>query len=137
MEGRLLYKEYPHPDDMSHLMNLWFSEFGTFDKDVQNFDVLTEMYAAMQLSFVSIHPFFDGNGRIARLISNFPLLKSGFPPITISKENRKQYLELLSSYQRSSESLNSKTKRLINQENPIYREFIRFCRNEYQQIQES
>lgn len=46
------------------------------------------VYAWALLSFVRIHPFFDGNGRIARLIANLPLLKCGYPPLLISLEWR-------------------------------------------------
>ena len=41
--------------------------------------------------FVRIHPFIDGNGRVARLLTNFYLMKKGYPPIIIQKEDRKNY----------------------------------------------
>lgn len=45
--------------------------------------------------FVRIHPFIDGNGRVARLLTNFYLLKNGFPPIVIQKQERKKYYKTL------------------------------------------
>ena len=45
--------------------------------------------------FVKIHPFVDGNGRTARLLLNFELMKSGYTPIIIKKENRARYYEVL------------------------------------------
>jgi len=45
--------------------------------------------------FVRIHPFIDGNGRVARLITNFYLMKNGYPPIVIQKEDRKKYYKTL------------------------------------------
>lgn len=45
--------------------------------------------------FVSIHPFDDGNGRLARLLMNLILMKDGFPPCIIRNKNRKQYLSEL------------------------------------------
>jgi len=45
--------------------------------------------------FVRIHPFIDGNGRVARLITNFYLMKNGYPPIIIQKEDRKKYYKTL------------------------------------------
>ncbi|MDY0223063.1 MAG: Fic family protein [Desulfobacterium sp.] len=45
-----------------------------------------EAYADLHVSFVRIPPFFDGNGRLARLVANTPVLKAGLPPIIIPKE---------------------------------------------------
>lgn len=45
--------------------------------------------------FVKIHPFIDGNGRTSRLLLNFELMRSGYTPIIIRKENRAQYYEVL------------------------------------------
>jgi Fic family protein len=45
--------------------------------------------------FVWIHPFFDGNGRTVRLIFNLYLMKLGFPPAIILKNDRKKYYDAL------------------------------------------
>ena len=45
--------------------------------------------------FVKIHPFIDGNGRTARLLLNFELIQSGYPPIVIKTENRADYYDAL------------------------------------------
>lgn len=45
--------------------------------------------------FVWIHPFFDGNGRTARLVFNLLFLKEGFPPAIILKNDRKKYYDAL------------------------------------------
>lgn len=45
--------------------------------------------------FVWIHPFFDGNGRSARLLFNLLLMKEGFPPAIILKNDRKKYYDAL------------------------------------------
>jgi Fic family protein len=45
--------------------------------------------------FVYIHPFSDGNGRVARLILNFILIKHGyFPVIIMNDEKQKYYIAL-------------------------------------------
>jgi Fic family protein len=51
--------------------------------------------ALLHCEFVKIHPFVDGNGRTARLLHNFELMKNGFPPIVIKKEQRLDYYTLL------------------------------------------
>lgn len=45
--------------------------------------------------FVWIHPFFDGNGRTARLLFNLLLMKEGFPPAIILRNDRKKYYDAL------------------------------------------
>lgn len=45
--------------------------------------------------FVWIHPFFDGNGRTVRLAFNLLLLKAGYPPAIILKNDRKKYFDAL------------------------------------------
>lgn len=56
-----------------------------------------ELASEFHLRFVVIHPFSDGNGRMARLLMNFILDRSGFPMIDISVENREGYIKALAS----------------------------------------
>ncbi len=51
--------------------------------------------------FVSIHPFIDGNGRVARLLMNLVLMRHGFPIAIISKEDRLRYYDALEESQGS------------------------------------
>ncbi|WP_293744315.1 Fic family protein [uncultured Pedobacter sp.] len=44
---------------------------------------------------VWIHPFFDGNGRTVRLAMNLLLMRRGFPPAIILKNDRKKYYQAL------------------------------------------
>jgi len=45
--------------------------------------------------FVTIHPYFDGNGRVARLLMNYILCCGGIPWITIRIEDREKYFHAL------------------------------------------
>lgn len=42
-----------------------------------------------------IHPFTDGNGRLARLLTNLRLMRAGFPPIVLRKPERRAYYSAL------------------------------------------
>lgn len=46
-------------------------------------------------SFVQIHPFQDGNGRIARLLASLILIKANLFPFTVNRDEKKQYIESL------------------------------------------
>ena len=54
-----------------------------------------EMAAVFHHRLVWIHPFFDGNGRTARLAMNLLLMRNGYPPAIILKNDRKKYYDAL------------------------------------------
>lgn len=45
--------------------------------------------------FVYIHPFDDGNGRVARLLFNFILIKNGYFPIIFFNDEKQKYYSAL------------------------------------------
>jgi len=51
--------------------------------------------AFLHHEFVRIHPFIDGNGRVARLLTNLYLMQHGYPPIIVKKTDRKTYYQTL------------------------------------------
>jgi len=54
-----------------------------------------EMAVRLHTDFVKIHPFIDGNGRTARLLMNFELMRSGYLPVVIKAKDRLTYYEAL------------------------------------------
>jgi len=104
-ENKQEWRKYPAPRNTDGLMSQWLN---TLNAGLQNELTRTEAiqaYADLHLSFVSIHPFFDGNGRMARLLANLPVLNSGFPPVVVPQEDRYQYKLTLSNYQSTIQDL--------------------------------
>lgn len=54
-----------------------------------------ELAAEFHRKFVYIHPFPDGNGRVARLIMNMILLQNRYMPVLISPRIRSTYIKKL------------------------------------------
>jgi hypothetical protein len=54
-----------------------------------------ELAARFHYDFVRIHPFDDGNGRIAGLLMNYVLLRNDLPPVIIKSEDKRNYLNAL------------------------------------------
>jgi Fic family protein len=77
----------PNPAKVPQLMD----EFISWLKSAQGDPVTVAADAHYRL--VSIHPFVDGNGRTARLLMNLILMKEGFVPAIIRKEDRSRYID--------------------------------------------
>ncbi len=54
-----------------------------------------ELAAVFHYRYIRIHPFEDGNGRIARLMINFILKRHGWPMMVIKTKNKQAYLNAL------------------------------------------
>ncbi len=115
-------------------MGLFFKEFGDISKPLTTFDECVQSYTDMHIAFSSIHPFFDGNGRLARLIANIPLLKNGFLPIIISNEDRQEYIELLSTYNLNAPKLDGTSLSLV-EKNSDYDRVLVFFKDQYKNSQ--
>lgn len=80
------------PPDWSRVvreMDDMIAEMATKDRRV------VEMAAYLHHRFVAIHPFVDGNGRVARLLTNLYLMRNGYPPMVLDQKNRQQYYRAL------------------------------------------
>ncbi len=77
------------PAMMNDLMN-WYAEKRTSET------INPILFAAeFHYKFIRIHPFDDGNGRLARLLMNFILMQFGYPPAIIRTEDKENYYAAL------------------------------------------
>ncbi len=93
-------KTYARPEHVPALMKRWLEGFETRRRDSS----VSALEACLwsHATFVRIHPYADGNGRLARLLSNLPALEKGCLPILIPNERRLDYIEALASWQLAS-----------------------------------
>lgn len=54
-----------------------------------------ELAILFHFRYIRIHPFEDGNGRIARLMLNYILSRHGYPMVVVRSRSKKDYLEAL------------------------------------------
>jgi Fic family protein len=128
------YQPYPHPSDINYLMRLWFNEFGNIAQKDLTLEESIKRYTRSHIAFTAIHPFFDGNGRLARLLANITMLKEGYLPLIVSNENRQEYIELLSMYNINVDDLNRSSSELV-EENRYFDNLFEFFKIEYQSSQ--
>ncbi len=72
---------------------------GEWLKDAQDLRPRSSTFAEdigrLHVRFEQVHPFIDGNGRTGRLILNLLLVRMGYPPAIIFKNERNLYLRSL------------------------------------------
>lgn len=98
IDGRQTFLEYSDTWETPQLMERWLEMLNREIQAPKEPEELVRAYARLHISFAAIHPFYDGNGRLARLVANLPCLKSGHPPIIIPQERRYDYLTVLADY---------------------------------------
>lgn len=123
-----VYHAYSRPFDVPKLI-IGLVEYIESCKP-RSIDEAITMYAIAHLIFGQIHPFWDGNGRIARLIANLILLKAGFAPLVIPATRRLDYIAILSKYSVKHKAP-SVGKPLYHVGNEL-KAFINFCKECYQ-----
>lgn len=85
--------EYASPEETPALMTDLVSWYNNIIKD-SSLSVI-ELVSLFHYRYIRIHPFEDGNGRIARLLVNYILARHGYPMIVVHDSDRNGYLGAL------------------------------------------
>ena len=85
--------EYASPEETPALMAGLVDWYNQAEQE----GVLTpaELAIMFHYRYIRIHPFEDGNGRIARMMVNYILARHGYPMIVVRSRSKKEYLEAL------------------------------------------
>lgn len=92
----------PHaevPERMHALINWLGAEGERIARGAE--DALHPVLLALKfhLDYVSIHPFYDGNGRTARIFTNLILAAYGYPPMYVKTDESEMYYRYLADVQ--------------------------------------
>lgn len=80
----------PGPEKVPRMIDLLFAELADIDRSRGLLRAVL-----VHLWLVWVHPFPDGNGRVARFLMNAALLGGGLPWLTIRVEQRAEYFDAL------------------------------------------
>lgn len=83
--------DFPNPKELDSKMQNFVESLPKMKKELHPVE-----YAAMiHALFVNIHPFIDGNGRVARLLMNLALIQTGYNITVIPPIVRADYIRTL------------------------------------------
>lgn len=85
--------EYASPEETPGMMGDLVDWYNTVEQEGRLSPV--ELAALFHYRYIRIHPFEDGNGRIARLMVNYILTRHGYPMIVVRSRRKNEYLEAL------------------------------------------
>ncbi|MBC7864404.1 MAG: Fic family protein, partial [Bacteroidia bacterium] len=87
------------PEKIHELLN-WLNSHGDKIKNKDKNAIHPVLLAfEFHLRYLTIHPFYDGNGRTARILSNLILISYGYPPIIIKTDEKEVYYRYMGDVQ--------------------------------------
>ena len=94
--------------NFTHPLNVENKMLELRDKYENDWRELTvfERATNLHMAITNIHPFSDGNGRTARLIMNYELIKNNYPPVLINESQKLFYYAMLEEINTNTDYLN-------------------------------
>ena len=92
--------KFPAPADLDELM----VELGRWVETERDSMHPVRFAAMLHLKFITIHPFIDGNGRVARLLMNTILIQDGYMLAVVPPILRADYLSYIRRYQQTGDA---------------------------------
>ena len=91
------------PQDVDNEMLELRNKYGNEWQELTVFERADNLYVAL----INIHPFSDGNGRTARLIMNYELIKYNYPPVLINESQKLSYYAMIEEINTNTDYLNN------------------------------
>src|SRR5690606_22343474 len=86
------------PEEIHQLLNRTNAELDKYFANKKSTHPV-QIAAKFHIDYASIHPFYDGNGRTSRILTNIILMSCGYPAIIIKDEQKKAYYQYLADIQ--------------------------------------
>ncbi len=86
-------------DEMHKLLNDTNAAIDAIVSKKKNAPHPVDLALQFHLKYITIHPFYDGNGRTGRILSNLLLISLGYPPFVIKTEERDSYYHYIGDVQ--------------------------------------
>lgn len=85
--------EYASPEETPALMTDLVAWYNAAEREATMTPI--ELASLFHYRYIRIHPFEDGNGRIARLVVNYILCRHNYPMVVVKSRNKDAYLTAL------------------------------------------
>ncbi len=87
------------PEKIHNLLNKTNASIDAIIANKKNAPHPIDIALDFHLEYLNIHPFYDGNGRTARIFTNLILISMGYSPFWINEKDRKIYYNYISDIQ--------------------------------------
>ncbi len=87
------------PERIHSLLNETNASIDAVLRNKKNAPHPLDIALKFHLGFVIVHPFYDGNGRTARILTNLLLISFGYPPFWITTNERNIYNQYIGDIQ--------------------------------------